>query len=125
MYDLKDEEIEELSNLIEKIEKFTGKWVEVKPGIPYAFLNELASEAMHFLYDKKLIIKFDWTKWNEGKEFFKNNDPKKYINLDREFILKLLFAISRQNRFCDGVWGNLFESGTGLLLYKKLLETYK
>ena len=116
MYDLKDEEIKELSNLVEKIEKFTGKWIEIKPGIPHAFTNELAQEAMKFLYEKKLIINFNWAKWNEGREFLKNNDSKKYLNLDREYILKLLTAIARQDRFCDGVWGNLFESGTALLL---------
>jgi len=125
MYELNEEKINELNNLLQNIENFNGNWIEIKNGIPYAFVNKLASEAMAFLYDNKLIIKFDWSKWDEGKAFFKNNDPKKYDNIDREYILKLLTAIARNDRFCDGIWGKLFESGEALILYRKLLETYK
>ena len=82
-------------------------------------------KAMEFLYENELIIDFDWGKWDEGREFFKNNGPNKYDIIDREFTLKLLTAVARNDRFCDGVWGNLFESGTALILFKKLFETYK
>jgi len=124
MYDLTDEKINELQSLIEEIEKFDGKWLETN-NLPYAFTNELAKKAMAFLYDNKLIIKFDWGKWDEGREFFKNNDPNKYDNIDREFTLKLLTAVARNDKFCNAAWGDLFESGTGLILFKKLFETYK
>jgi len=124
MYDLTDEKINELQNLIEEIEKFDGKWLEIK-NLPYVSTHELAKKSMDFLYDNKLIIKFDWGKWDEGREFFKNNGPNKYDIIDREFTLKLLTAVARNDRFCDGVWGNLFESGTALILFKKLFETYK
>ena len=124
MYDLTDEKMIELQSLIEEIEKFDGKWLKIN-NESYAFTNELAINAMKFLYDNKLIIDFDWIKWDEGRSFFKNNDPNKYDNIDREFTLKLLTAVARNDRFCDGAWGNLFESGTALILFKKLFETYK
>jgi len=82
-------------------------------------------KAMEFLYENELIINFDWGKWDEDREFFQNNDPNKYDNIDREFTLKLLTAAARNDRFCAGAWGNLFESGTGLILFKILFETYK
>jgi hypothetical protein len=124
MYDLTDEKINELQNLIDEIDKFDGKWLEIN-NLPYAFTHDLAKKAMKFLYDNKLIINFDWGKWDEGRTFFKNNDPNKYDNIDREFTLKLLTAVARNDRFCDGAWGNLFESGTALILFKKLFETYE
>jgi hypothetical protein len=124
MYDLSENKIKELKEIVEKIENFNGKWVEIKENIPHPFYNELAQIAMKFLYENNLIIKFNWSKWDEGKEFFKNNNLNKYDNIDREYILKLLTAIARKDRFCDGAWGNLFESNVANILYKKLLETY-
>ena len=123
MYDLTDEKISELQKLIEEIENFDGKWYEIINPL-YATTHELANKSMEFLYENKLIIKFDWSKWDEGRDFLKNNDQNKYTNIDRELILKLFTAVARNDRFCTGVWGNLFESGTALILFKKLLETY-
>jgi len=113
MYDLTEEKISELHDLLEKIEKRDEEW------------NELAYNAKKFLYDNNLIIVFDWVKWDEGRDFFKEDDPNKYNNLDREYTLKLLTAVARNDRFCTGVWCNLFKSGTALKLFKRLLETYK
>jgi len=124
MYDLSEEKINELQNLIDEIEKFNGKWYEINNPL-YVTTHELANKAMGFLYDNKLIIKFDWGKWDEGRDFLKNKDQNKYDNINREFILKLLTAVARNDRFCVGAWGNLFESGTALTLFKKLFETYK
>ena len=121
MYDLTDERINQLQNLTEEINKFDGKWLEIiNP--PHTSTHELANKAMKFLYNNNLIIKFDWGKWDEGRTFFKNNDPNKYDNIDREYILKLLTAVARNDRFCDGAWGNLFESGTALILFKNYLR---
>ena len=111
MYDLIEQKIEELKDLVNRIENFDGVWVEIKEGIPHAFYNDL-------------IINFDWGKWEEGRAFFKNTDENKYNSIDREYILKLLTAIARNDRFCEGAWGNLFKSGVALILYKKLYETY-
>ena len=124
MYDLTDEKINELQNLTEEIDKFDRKWLEINNPF-YASTHEPAMKAMEFLYENELIIDFDWGKWDEGREFFQNNDPNKYDNIDREFTLKLLTAAARNDRFCAGAWGDLFESGTGLILFKILFETYK
>ena len=110
MYDLIEQKIEELKDLVNRIENFDGVWVEIKEGIPHAFYNDLIIEAMKYLYDNDLIINFDWGKWEEGRAFFKNTDENKYNSIDREYILKLLTAIARNDRFCEGAWGNLFKS---------------
>jgi len=124
MYDLTENKIDKLNKLVDQIEKFDGKWYEIVNPF-FASTNELADKAMKFLYVNKLIIGFNWGEWDEGRVFFKNNDPSKYNNIDREFILKLLTAVARNDRFCTGAWGELFESGGGKILFRKLLETYK
>ncbi|GBU26919.1 hypothetical protein R84B8_00435 [Treponema sp. R8-4-B8] len=126
MYDLTTKEIKKLINLIKRIDNFNGKWIDLDKSDPFdTWTNALAHEAMQFLYDNKLIIGFDWSSWEEGREFYRNKDASKYNNLDREFILKLLTAIARNDRFYSGAWGELFESGQAQILFKKLLETYK
>lgn len=125
MYELSKENIQKLSDLVNQLEQFSGEWNEEIPGTLYSSTNELALKARRFLIRNKLFIYFNWPEWDEGKIFFRNNDPQKYENLDKEFILKFLSAIARYDRFSNGAWGNLFESGTAIILYKKLLELYK
>ena len=126
MYNLSEANINELSNLVDKIVNFDGKWIDLKKSnLFFAHINELANNAMEFLYKNELIIVFDWMNWDEGCEFSSNTDQNKYDNLNREFILKLLTAVARNDRFCTGAWGALFETGEAQLLFKKLLETYR
>ena len=117
-----------LKVLVESINSYNGKWFEersTKVGdvIEYdPWSAPITSEAMKFLYDNNLIVDFDWGSWNEGREFFKNNNPNKYDSIDRETVLKLLTAVARNDRFCDGAWAGLFENGTAQKLFQRLLE---
>ena len=126
MYDLTIEAINELKNILEKINNFKGKWINIENSdMFYADTHEYAYEAMSFLYKYKLIINFDWMSWKEGSEFFESDKPNKYDNLDRKLILKLLSAMARNDRFCTGAWGSIFIRGEAQILFKKLLETYE
>jgi len=109
-YNLSDEKINELQNLVERMEN-------LGVGVHW--------EAMHFLYDNNLIILFNWSEWDEGRDFFMDDDPNKYNKIDRNFTLRLLTAIARNDRFCTGAWDAIFESGDGQNLFKRLLETYQ
>lgn len=84
--------------------------------------DPLAHEAIKFLYDNKLIIPFDWSDWQEGEDFFKDASPTKYEKLDRQFVLKLLTAVARNDRFSEGAWAGLFESGGAQKLFHRLLD---
>ena len=117
-----------LRSLIKSINGYKGKWsedrsTEVGNVIHYNPWNApIIMLAMEFLYDNDLIIKFDWGRWDEGREFFRNDDPNKYNSLDREQVLKLLTAVARNERFCDGAWASLFECGDAQKLFARLLE---
>ncbi|MDR1977811.1 MAG: DUF6508 domain-containing protein [Synergistaceae bacterium] len=112
MYELSKADIEQLTDLVQRIENFRGDRA----------INNLASEARHFLYEKKLTVHFDWPKWDEGREFFDVEGIQKYQKIDKEFVLKLLTAIARNDRFCEGAWAGLFKTGDGLALFRRLLE---
>ena len=117
-----------LKTLITSINDYKGRWSEdhsTKVGsvIEYnPWSAPITFDAMKFLYDNDLIVSFDWGKWEEGREFFKNDDPNKFNSLDREWVLKLLTAVARNDRFCDGAWAELFESGSAQKLFARLLE---
>ena len=126
MYDLSVESINELEVLLEKINNYKGQWIDLeKSDIFFAYTHEYAMEVMKFLYNNELIIVFDWMSWTEGSDFFKSDNPEKYDKLNREFILKLLSAMARNDRFCTGAWGSIFNKGEAQILLKKLLKTYK
>jgi hypothetical protein len=117
--------IANLKSLVKSIKNYKGNWYEArstKKGIKYGWSPPVVYRALKFLYDNELNIIFDWASWDEGREFFKNDDPNKYNSLDREWILKLLTAVARNDRFCDGAWASLFESGSGKKLFVRLLE---
>ena len=59
---------------------------------------------------------------SKASEFFKDNDPLKFSKLNKEWVLKLLTTIARNDRFSDGAWAQLFESGDAQKLYRRLLE---
>jgi lipopolysaccharide biosynthesis glycosyltransferase len=84
-------------------------------------LNDL----MRFFYDHKLIIDFDWSNWEEGREIAKRDGKDKFNDLDEEKTLKLFTAIMRNDRFSEGAYARFFESGDGELLLKRLLEFRK
>ena len=121
----------DLEKLVSKIENHNGPWLERAGGeeleggviqIPYVIADQVALEALSFLYDNELIINFNWSKWDEGREIFASKDENKFDMLDRDTTLKLLTAVARNNRFNDGAWASLFESGDAEKLFKRLLE---
>ena len=125
------ESLAKLSDLVRRLELHEGPWGEWKGGektdngaiqMPYSVDAPVVSEAKQFLYDNDLVITFDWPNWQEGRDFFTSDDPQKFEKLDEETVLKLLSAIIRNARFNEGAWVNLFESGDGLRLFKRLLE---
>lgn len=120
--------ITNLKSLIKSIDEYKGLWFEdrsIKKGDEISYIPWTAPityEAMKFLYDNNLIITFNWSDWDEGRNFFKNKNQNKYDALNKEWVLKLLTAVARNDRFCDGAWASLFESGDAQKLFKRLLE---
>jgi len=131
---LSDSDQSELENLYIRIQNHKGKWMvirggeEAEPGVismPYTDPDPLISEFMEFMYDKDLVINFDWASWQEGRDFFTLDDPDKYSHLNTETTLKLITAILRNDRFNDGALASSFESGDMQKLIEQLISFRK
>lgn len=90
--------------------------------MPWVETAEPATAAMKWLNDNERMIKFDWPGWDEGRQIFRNWSPATAPSLDHATVCKLLTAVARNDRFNDGAWANLFESGTAQPLLTRLLE---
>ena len=121
----------QLEKLVNALRTFNGPWGEWKGGektesgaiqMPYVVEAQIVQEAKVFLYENELMVDFDWASWQEGRDIFKSEDPKKFDNLDQDTVLKLLTAVSRNSRFNEGAWMAIFESGEGQKLFMRLLE---
>lgn len=114
----KREDFEELFKLIPQIET-TEKFGTLKGGkleenntrtAPYYELEKVVLDFSEIVYKTPVMIKFDWGNWEEGKMILREKiDLEK---LDVMTLCKLITAIVRNNRFCDGVLVKAFENGT-------------
>jgi len=88
---------------------------------PWAEQISLIHEFVQFMYDKKLIIIFAWTEWQEGRDWYALQDDSKYDKLDVETALKLLTAVIRNDRFNNGALVDAFESDVFPKILQKLI----
>ncbi len=98
-----------LFDLIPEIEQ-TKDFIEegglVKdPNNPDSFIitpiieKKIVWDLVNILDELDLLIAFNWSNWDEGREIASNQD---YENRDTVTLLKLISAFIRNNRFCDG-----------------------
>lgn len=117
---LSNEDWKQIEDINSQIQAHTGAWGEIKGGekdaegriqMPYADHNPLIYSLLDVLDDKNLMIPFDWSEWDEGREWFANKDDAKYDTLDQETALKLITAVVRNGRFVEGALLRSFEDG--------------
>jgi hypothetical protein len=130
-FPLTEEATHELRELLTALEAHDGDWYWARGGeldaggvmsFPYTEEHPLVARTRRFLDEHRLTIVFDWARWEEGREFFRAERPEKYREVDAEFVLKLLTALIRNNRFNDGAWALAFASGDVPRLLGRLLE---
>ena len=116
-----------LIELIPKVES-TSKFGEWAGGekeenktikFPYCIEAPIVSQFLHIVYRLPIIISFDWGAWEEGREIASNDDFD-HDTLDLPTKCKLITAIVRNNRFCDGALVSAFESGLILRVLKSI-----
>jgi hypothetical protein len=117
---LSKDDWKEVEDINSQIQSHTGAWGEIKGGekdeagriqMPYADHNPLIYTFLDLWDDKNLIIQFDWSEWDEGREWFASTDNTKYDKLDQETALKLITAVIRNGRFNEGALLRGFEDG--------------
>ena len=109
---------------IEKGDKFGNMagGQEIEPGlvqIPFWDWTEITTRTVKVIYDLKLVLNFDWSKWEEGKTILQNKQPD-FNKLDSVTLCKLLTTIIRADRFNDGILVSNFEDGNILKIIKAL-----
>ena len=128
---LSNTDIEALRSLNARIQSYNGNWGVYHQGkkaesgantLPWVEQNELIQEFVQFMYDKDLMVYFDWPKWQEGRDWFALEYEAKYEELDTEMALKLLTAVIRNDRFNEGALVRAFEDGALPKLIKKLVS---
>jgi hypothetical protein len=116
-----------LLELIPKIENTTSIGEYLKPNddedgviqIPYCSPAPIVFDFSDIVYDMPIIIDFNWCKWDEGRKIVSDEN----FDFDTVSLLtkcKLITAIVRNNRFCDGVLGAAFKSGQMLKILKSI-----
>jgi hypothetical protein len=117
---LSSDDWKQIEEINAQVQAHSGPWGEIKGGekdadgviqMPYADHNPLIYSLLDVLDDKNLMIPFDWSEWDEGREWFANADESKYDTLDQETALKLITAVVRNARFNEGALLRAFEDG--------------
>lgn len=117
---LSKENIEVLRAISARIQDYVGEWgvrhdnertvfgVLVMPWVEqYPLIQDFVS----FMYENDLVVKFRWTEWQEGRDWYALDDESKYDKLGVETVLKLLTAVIRNDRFNEGALISAFEVG--------------
>jgi len=114
---------------IEKTQKF-GKWKggdKDENGIitmPYCISAPIVDEFFRIVYEMPIIINFPWPEWKEGIKFLQDNKFK-FDGIDIPTKCKLITAIIRKDRFCEGALVSAFETGIILKILKSIERQLK
>lgn len=128
---LSQEGIQQLSKLNDRIQAHQGLWGESRGGekdengviqMPYINKDPIITDFLEFMYDNHLVVVFDWSKWDGGREWYKIEDDSKYNQLDTGTALKLLTAVIRNDRFNEGALVSAFDSGDFPKIINRLVE---
>lgn len=118
--------------LIPKIEN-TSKYGECSGGTadeegviqsPYCVPAPIVSQFLKVVYAIPVIISFDWASWDEGRKMA-NDDHFDFDSTDLLTKCKLITAIVRNDRFCEGALVSAFESGLILKILKSIEKTVR
>ncbi|HOT90863.1 MAG TPA: DUF6508 domain-containing protein [Anaerolineae bacterium] len=125
--DLTQEDWQPLLALIPEIEN-TSKFGEWKGGkkdpdgsitMPWCETAPIVQKFLDAVYFIPVIISFDWGSWEEGRRIASNVDFD-FDTLDIVTKCKLITAIVRNDRFCEGALVSAFESGLILKILKSI-----
>lgn len=118
-----------LLDLIPEIERIKKYQMEIQPGrasedgityhLPVYQTAEVVWRFEKLAYETGIIINFDWPGWNEGRRIV--TDPEfDFDSIDITTKCKVITAIVRNNRFCEGTLAGAFQSGLILKVLKSI-----
>jgi hypothetical protein len=116
--------------LIPKIENAAefGKWsggTADEDGVlqfPYCVPAPIVSQFLEVVYAIPIIVSFDWGSWDEGRKMA-SDETFNFDSTDLVTKCKLITAIVRNDRFCEGALVSAFESGLIVKILKSIEKT--
>lgn len=79
----------------------------------------LINRFLKIAYNMPIIISFDWAAWDEGRKMA-SDEHFDFNTVDIPTKCKLITALVRNDRFCDGVLAGAFKSGLIMKLLKSI-----
>ena len=114
---------------IENTEVF-GKWAGGEKNkdrvfsMPYMDLNETVGEFLKLVYNIPIIISYDWGSWDEGRRIA-GDAYFDFDTIDIPVKCKIITAIVRNDRYCEGALVSAFESGLILKILKSVERGFR
>lgn len=87
-----------------------GEFHEPEGQFPYYSLGNTSSRLMAACYDSGVMVDFDWPAWEAPARELRQN-PRALEQADLLTLRKLLTGHLRNDRFCEGHFGAVLESG--------------
>ena len=106
-----------LSNVIESID-ITKIENGVFPNL-YKVDEKIVSDFTKLFRQQGWMIGFNWSSWDEGRSILRNKEFD-YSTIDLETKRKLLTAIFRNDRFCNGTLESSLNSGVIINILKSI-----
>ncbi|HOI01105.1 MAG TPA: DUF6508 domain-containing protein [Bacteroidales bacterium] len=86
---------------------------------PFWVEEEVITRFRDIIYNLPVTVAFNYMEWDEGKEMASKQDFD-FDTIDVPTKCKIITAIMRNDRFCDGALISAFESGLMLALLKSI-----
>lgn len=115
--------VETIATLVEYISYFESNDkiydLTKEPSLDPYLYHEKANQFIDLLYEKNVILSFDWGNWGEEAEKYFNS-PDLIKNADLITIRKLFTTIVRADRFVSGYYAGKKDDGTIVRLLMRL-----
>ncbi len=86
---------------------------------PFWVEEEVITRFRDIIYNLPVTVAFNYIEWDEGREMASEQDFD-FDTIDVPTKCKIITAIMRNDRFCDGALISAFESGLMLALLKSI-----
>lgn len=92
--------------------------------MPYYMQSSIVTQFLKIVYELPIIISFDWSSWDEGRKIARDKNFD-FDTIDKSTKCKLITAIVRNDRYCEGALVSSFESGLILKILKSIKNNFK
>ena len=87
--------------------------------MPYYEPASVVSRFLEIVYDIPIMISFDWGSWDDGERMV-NDEKFDFDTIDLVTKCKVVTALVRNDRYCEGTLVSAFESGLILEILRSI-----